>query len=163
MTHTFLKGIFILSIAFSAGTGLAQNRRVPLFSPALFIGGSEDVAPARGTSATAPGAGTVRPTAQTPKQAERRTILRYAPKELKLNEEQRQQLTGVVTRLQSGNVQALKLIGISQVRGESFARLTDATHFFQGYAPEARITTQIVDGAAVFDQNDNTLEVLEIY
>ncbi len=161
MKYLLLRGLLIGSMMIMAGTGWAQNRRIPLFSPALFVGGTEESPMQRVTSQ--PSNTTIRPAAQIPKQAERRTILRYDDEELKLNEEQRQLLTGVVSRLQNKTVQGLKLIGISRIRGKSFARLTDATQFFQGYAPEVRITTQIVDGAAVYDQNDNTLEVLEIY
>ena len=90
-----------------------------------------------------------------------KTVLRYAPTQTQLNEEQRERLMKVVDRIRTNKVHDIELVGISRDSTLNYHRLTALGKFFQGYTPNISPQHRYIDGASVLDSNNNTVEIWE--
>ncbi len=93
-----------------------------------------------------------------------KTVLRYQPSEIALNEEHRALLAKIIDRYNNGQMFKIELVGINRdesTTSESYHRLRQVLGFFESYMPGVNIKSRYVMGSVVFDTNDNTVEILE--
>lgn len=90
-----------------------------------------------------------------------KTILRFTPTQVDLDEKQRKQLMKIVDRVQKGQIHEIELVSICRDYPMNYYRLSGINLFFQGYAPGVQPTHRYIDPASVLDSNNNTVEIWE--
>ena len=96
-------------------------------------------------------------------QRRKKTIVKYSPNQVDLNNDQMEKLLPLMKRIQDGKVKSLDVVAIARDYNMTYHRETSLGRVFQSYTPNIQPNFRHISGPAVVDSNDNTVEFIEYY
>ena len=155
--------IILCAVFFLSADVVWAQTRYPVFSSAL--GGGSGYYARRGVrqSFYRPRGATRYVASDTRPRIHEKTILKYAPNQIDLENDQMEKLMPAIRRIQDGKARSIELVGICRNYATASNRLTNLTRILTSYSPNLNVKHRYIAGPAVVDSNDNTIEFIEYW
>lgn len=92
-----------------------------------------------------------------------KTVLRFTPAQIRLDDEHEKQIMPIIRRVQEGRTKSVEVVAISKNYNSTYQRINTLRQLFIGYTPNLIPSFRHITGRAVFNSNDNTVEIYEYY